>query len=70
MVKRQIGTIIKNILEVSMKSVTLAVVLTAGAVLEGCSEMTGVMNDLQTMTISNLPKQGIAQPTNKTVVSS
>ncbi|MGP5209560.1 hypothetical protein ACTXJ5_02085 [Psychrobacter alimentarius] len=53
-----------------MKSVTLAVVLTAGAVLEGCSEMTGVMNDLQTMTISNLPKQGIAQPTNKTVVSS
>ena len=36
----------------------------------GCSEMTGVMNDLQTMTTSNLPKQGIAQPTNKIAVSS
>lgn len=60
----------RTILKAPMRSVTLAVVLTAGAALAGCSEMTGVMNDLQTMTTSNLPKQGIAQPTNKTAVSS
>ncbi len=55
----------RTILKAPMRSVTLAVVLTAGAALAGCSEMNGVMNDLQTMTTSNLPKQGIAQPTNK-----
>lgn len=55
----------RTILKAPMRSVTLAVVLTAGAALTGCSEMTGVMNDLQTMTTSNLPKQGITQPTNK-----
>lgn len=62
--------IMKTILKASVRSVTLAVVLTAGAALTGCSEMTGVMNDLQTMTTSNLPKQNIAQPTNKIAVSS
>ena len=60
----------RTILKAPMRSVTLAVVLTAGAALTGCSEMTGVMNDLQTMATSKLPKQGITQPINKTVVSS
>lgn len=57
-------------LEVPVHKMTIAIILTAGAALAGCSEMNGVMKDLQTMTTSNLPKQSIAQPTNKTVVSS
>lgn len=60
----------KTILKTSRHTVTLAVVLTAGAVLTGCSEMSAVMNDLQTMTTSNLPKQSVAQPTNKIAISS
>lgn len=62
--------IMKTILKAPMRSIILAVVLTAGAALAGCSEMTGVINDLQTMTTSNLPKQSIAQPINKIAVSS
>lgn len=62
--------IMKTILKASVRSVTLAVVLITGAALAGCSEMNGVMNDLQTMTTSNLPKQNTAQPTNKIAVSS
>lgn len=57
-------------LEVPMHKMVLAVVLSMGAALAGCSEMTGVMNDLQTMTTSNLPKQNVTQPTNKAAVLS
>lgn len=60
----------KTILKTSRHTVTLAVVLTAGAALTGCSEMSAVMNDLQSMTTSNLPKQSIAQPTHKAAVLS
>ena len=60
----------KTILKTSRHTVTLAVVLTVGAVLTGCSEMSAVMNELQTMTTSNLPKQSVAQSTNKTAISS
>lgn len=60
----------KTILKTSGHAVTLAAVLTAGALLTGCSEMSAVMNDLQSMTTSNPTKQSVAQPTNKTVVSS
>ncbi|KRG34086.1 MULTISPECIES: hypothetical protein [unclassified Psychrobacter] len=59
----------KTILKTSGHAVTLAVVFTAGALLTGCSEMSAVMNDLQSMTTSNPTKQSVAQPTNKTVVS-
>lgn len=60
----------KTILNTSGHAVTLAAVMTAGALLTGCSEMSAVMNDLQSMTTSNLTKQSVAQPTNKAVVSS
>lgn len=60
----------KTILKTSRHTFALAVVLTVGAVLTGCSEMSAVMNDLQTMTTSNLPKQSVGQPTNKTAISS
>ncbi|MBE8610652.1 hypothetical protein ACT3RS_13425 [Psychrobacter sp. AOP7-D2-23] len=59
----------KTILKVPMHAVTLAVVLGAVTTLTGCSEMSAVMNDLQSMTTSNPTKQSIAQPTNETVVS-
>lgn len=59
----------KTILKTSGHVVTLAAVLTVGAVLTGCSEISAVMNDLQSMTTSNPTKQSIAQSTNKTVVS-
>ena len=60
----------KTILKASKRSAILSVILTVGFALTGCSEMNGVMSDLQTMTISNLPKQSIAQPINKTTVLS
>lgn len=60
----------KTRLKVPVHKMMVSVVLTVGAALTGCSEMNSVMNDLQTMTASNLPKQSIAQPINKTVVSS
>lgn len=60
----------KTILKTSRHTFALAVVFTAGVVLTACSEMSAVMNDLQSMTTSNLPKQSVAQPTNKTAISS
>lgn len=60
----------KTILKTSRHTVTLAVVLTVGTILTGCSEVSAVMNDLQSMTTSNLPKQSVVQSTNKTVVTS
>ena len=57
-------------LEVPMRKMMLSLVLTAGAVLTGCSEMSTAMTDLQTMTTSNLPKQSMAQSINKSAVSS
>lgn len=70
LIKGKMAMNMKTRLDIPVRRMMLAVVVSVGAALTGCSEMTGVMNDLQTMTTSNLPKQGIAQPINKTAVSS